>query len=116
MDYTSVGSIFVGNCASYNYTENVTHLYDVGDIVYDRQKAMKGILRRFCIKSLRYDSEHIPRSTICRYCNYPPLYIDTFNAYHNEEDLMILADAQELANTYLIAKAANLEEYVINCS
>ena len=116
MNYTSVGSIFVGNCASYTYTINLTHLYDVGDIVYSRPKALRGFLRKFCIKELRYDAEYIPRSTLCRYCDYPPLYIDTFNAYHNEEDLVTLSDAQELITAYLILEAANIELHVINCS
>ena len=116
MNYTSVGSIFVGNCASCTYTINLTHLYDVGDIVYSRPKARKGFLRKFCIKKLRYDAEYIPGSTVCRYCNYPPLYIDTFNAYHNEEDLVTLSEAQSLINAYLILSASKLETHVINCS
>ena len=116
MNYTSVGSIFVGNCASCTYTINLTHLYDVGDIVYSRPKARKGFLRKFCIKELRYDAEAIVDNIAYHYYDYPPLYIDTFNAYHNEEDLVTLSEAQALIAAYLILSASKLETNIINCS
>jgi len=115
-DYTSVGSIYVGNCASCTHTINLTHLYDVGDIVYSGPKARKGFLRKFCIKELRYDAEAIVENIVHYYYDYPPLYIDTFNAYHNEEDLVTLSEAQALIAAYLIVEAAHRESNIINCS
>lgn len=117
-DPNLTGSIYIGGCATYNYVINLPHLYDVGDVVYSRKKALKGVLKRFAIKELRYG----PGNYLCRICvppppaNYPPLYVDTFNAFHNEEDLVSLAEAQELVDAYLITWAANYEEHTTqNC-
>lgn len=117
MDFDATGSIAVGGCASYSFTVNLPHEYEVGDIVYSKKKALKGLLRRYAIKSLQYGpTDRPPGADLCIWCNFPPLYLDTFNAYHNEEDLVTLEEAQDLIDAYLIQYAAQLEEHVMeNC-
>lgn len=114
------GSIGVGGCANVSITYNVSHTYEVGDTVYNRLKAIKGILRKHTIKKIRTDNSppmpapYPPGSEMCRFCTYPPMYIDTYNAYHNEEDLVTQAEAEALIENYNLVQAAALESHVMN--
>jgi len=114
------GSIGVGGCADTSITYNVSHAYNIGDTLYNRPKALKGILRRHTIKKIRTENTppmpapYPPGHEMCRYCSYPPLYIDTYNAYHNEEDLITLTEAETLVENYNLVQAALLEDHVMN--
>jgi len=114
------GSIGVGGCADVSVTYEVSHVYEIGDTVYNRLKALKGVLRKHTIKKIRTDNTppmpapYPPGAEMCRFCSYPPLYIDTYNAYHNEEDLVTLSEAQALIENYELVQAAILENHVMN--
>ena len=113
----STGSLRVGGCAIVTATYEVLHTYEIGDTVYSRPKALKGILRKYTIKKLRthLTAPTPPGSDVCRLCTFPPLYIDTYNAYHNEEDLVTLAEATALIEAYNISHAIDVENNALNC-
>lgn len=102
MDYTYVASgnlVLVGGCADFRFELLFFAQYDIGDIVYDREKAHKGILEKYCIKTLRFPENH------------SAVYFDTLNALHNEEDLVSPQEALTIANNALAIQRQLLENF-----
>lgn len=112
--HSMTGSLNFGGCSLYIFKKFVYVKFKVGSIVYSKPKALKGIIEKIVIKKIRLfpfrDNDLIK---VCKICNFPPLYIDTLNAYHNEEDLVGPEEASELADSYLLTKRANLENLQI---
>ena len=104
MDYTGTGSISVGGCSEYSFAVTIPASYEVGDILYEKKKAQKGILRKHCIKKVKtrniYDAV---------------LYVDTFNSIFGEADLITYAEAVILADAANRLSAQQLEDHILNC-
>jgi hypothetical protein len=118
MDYTYSGSgtVRIGGCSPFEVVINYPILFSLGSVVYSRPKALKGVLERIAIKDVRVFTHGIlNRSQLARYGYFTPLYIDTLNGYHNQEDLCGYTEAVELATRYLDRIAAAMEADVLNC-
>jgi len=109
--YVSSGTIRVAGCASLVLYHFFFAKYSVGDIVYSGPKARKGILEKYCIKEIRFFTKAEEPVGLCRYCSFPPLYVDTLNAFHNEEDLVSPQVARVLVDNYIEFKKAQLQEF-----
>lgn len=111
-NYVAKGSVLTGNCAEVVLVQNWPHLFNVGDILYSLWHARRqGKLYKICVKSLRYFNEPgNPFSPLmCERCFYTPLYVDTWNGYHNEEDLGTYQEALDLIEQYNILQQHRLE-------
>jgi len=114
--HAGTDGVLVGGCAGIEFIIFVRHKFSIGDIVYDRKKALKGIMRRYTIKEVRvfpfeYD---VFGSRVNRKSSYPfpPLYVDTYNAFHNEEDLLSFTEALAIAQDAIDAEEAAQEEFI----
>lgn len=120
MDYSfvPVGTLYVGGCTSYTEEVNLPHVFSVGDIVYTLSKARKGILDKHCIKKLILfdaDLKHLPRlQKTCRNCTWSPLYVDTLNAYLNEDELLTYEEALAIVQQAILIRNANAEDWAIH--
>ncbi len=117
MDYTftASGSIRVGGCTEVEAEYFFISRFEVRDTVYNRPKALRGVLRKHVIKEIvGFLDKHDPwGARPCVICNFPPLYIDTYNQFHNEEDLVTYDEALELIEEAQLAAAAALEDHAI---
>lgn len=104
MNYVATGTINIGGCSGYRLTNFFTYAFSTGSIVYSRPKAQKGIYEAVCIKEARFIS-----------WQHPPLYIDTFNAYWSEDELVPYSVAAVLVRTYLDQLAVIAESKAMNC-
>lgn len=115
-DYTPNGGFDVFGCADVLLVQEWTHAYDVGDVVYSKPSALRGLLRRHCIKTVRTRAPGFDRWDVaCRSCKYQPLYEDTLNAYHNEEDLIAYDEAIAWVEWYNERQAALATDAAKDC-
>lgn len=113
--HTSSGKISIGGCSAYIFYKLFYIKYKVGSIVYSRPKASKGIIEKIVIKKIRlFPEQENSLNTVYKICNFPPLYIDTLNGYHNEEDLVGSEDAVKLVDQYLERQKQSLENNRMN--
>lgn len=105
MDYEATGSLKFGGCASYKVTIFYSSLYAVGDIVFEKKKAQKGILRKHCIKEVQINS-----------VQETPKYMDTFNAFFGQAELVTYDEAIVLIRAAIAQAEEDLENHVINCN
>jgi hypothetical protein len=90
------------SCFNYFSTKFVFYKYAIGSIVYDCRFAQKGIIEAVFIKDVRL---------INKFGQYIPLYIDTYNGFHNEYDLCDQQTAIALAEEYIETKLIELSKY-----
>ena len=112
MDYTHIaqGIVYTGGCSEYELAHLFHVKYKVGSIVYSKPKALKGKLEKIVVKKHRlFPERESSLQTVCQICTFPPLYIDTLNAYHNEEDLVGPEEALALIENYNLVQRALLE-------
>ena len=113
--YTGSDQIRVGGCSNYEWVSFYRYAFAIGSTVYYKKKAMKGVFEKVVIKDVRIPRSYDPsRTPICRYCN-STLYIDTLNAYFNEEELVPYDEALELVQAYDLQRRADLEWLAFNC-
>lgn len=107
MDFEQIatGSLKFGGCADYSMAPTISAEYEVGDILYEKKKAQKGVLRKHCIKKVQANSlqESIR-------------YMDTFNAFFAESELITYDEAVALARAAVAQMQDDLENHIINCS
>lgn len=118
MDYTYIsngGIGQVGGCSTYTLFRLYFVKYKVGSIVYSKPKALKGVIEKIVIKKIRlFPERENSLQSVCKICTFPPLYIDTLNAYHNEEDLVGPEDAVDLVDQYLARQRVLVEKAALN--
>jgi hypothetical protein len=108
MIYNEVGfgGVKTSGCAIV-FVPHITYTaFGVGDILYNIHKARRGVLEKVVIKQI------IPAKTILTNGLFVVLYKDTLNGLWNEYDLVTLADAKLIAETYyqnLLDDLAELE-------
>lgn len=115
--YTASGSANIGGCSRYKLAEYVYYAFGIGSVVYSKPKALKGVFEKIVIKNVRFPKTYFKasRKSVCRSCTLSPLYIDTLNAYWNEEELVTYDDAKVLAEEYYIYTNAQREQLAIEC-
>ena len=96
--YSATGAIRIGGCSSYKWAENTIHLYEIGDVLYSKSKALRGFLEKVVIKNTIF-----------------PIYVDTLNSLWNEEDLISFSQANSLVLEAKIEKAAAKENLAFQC-
>ena len=77
-------AIIVGNDIQFKYA--------IGSVLYDCCEARKGILEKVAIKEVMLNPS---------YGAIVPLYVDTFNAFHNEGDLCEQAERRYFSRSLL---------------
>jgi hypothetical protein len=87
----------------------VSYRFAEGSIVYSVRKAMRGIMERVAIKSVRLVAN---RRTQGRQI---PLYTDTFNSLWNENQLCTEAEARDYAIAYLERRQQDAIEAMERC-
>lgn len=97
------GTIRIGGSADYTFEVFIATEFSIGDTVFTRHDALKGRLRRHTIKDILVDELY-----------GPIVYLDTFNAQFNENELMVHADADALVQQVLIDNATEIENAVLN--
>lgn len=89
------GGATISSCAWIKFLDQLHTIWGAGDIVYNVDKAKRGVLEKVVIKK-----QTITRN-IKTHGQYSVLYTDTFNALWNEWDLVTFAEAQLLSVIYL---------------
>lgn len=128
---SGTNEIKLGGCSFYTHYNLFYIKFKVGSIVYNKSKALNGIIEKIVIKKIRLfqktNQEQLPNNTVefitinhkqstsCQICNYPPLYIDTLNGYHNQENLCGPEEAAMIVDNYLSIKREMLEQFTLNC-
>lgn len=103
MDFShqASGQVVIGGCSAYKWIAYFRLAYGVGSILYFKPKALKGIFEKVVIKDAKFpkwfNSETVKR---CKGCKVTPLYIDTLNAYFNENELVSYDEAVDLVLEY----------------
>lgn len=109
-NYTSTGQIRLAGYSLYTFYKLFYVKFKVGSIVYSRPKALRGIYEKIVIKKIRiFPEREYPLKKVCHLCNFPPMYIDTLNAYHNEEDLVGPDDVVSLIENFILQQREALE-------
>ena len=93
-DETTTGGGKVVGCAVITYVKVYTTAYATGDILFNAQKARKGVLEKVVIKRQKVIDSRFTGG------QFQVMYVDTYNAYWNERDLVSHSDAIELAQAY----------------
>ena len=102
---TISGGAAIMGCAVITFFDRLITLFAAGDIVFNIDKARKGVMERIVIKKIKV----INASLIGGQTEV--MYVDTLNALWNEVDLIDYDDALALATAYyeaLLAEAAVL--------
>jgi hypothetical protein len=106
-DETVAGGGKVAGCATITYIKVYTTLYAAGDIVFNVDKARRGVLEKVVIKKQKVINSAKTGG------QFKVMYVDTLNALWNEWDLVSHAQAIEVAKTYyenLLADAESLSK------
>ena len=112
--YTASGSVKLGGCSNYKLIIFFYYAFGIGSIVFSKPKALKGIYEKIVIKNVRIPEQY-HNNTTCRYCTLTALYIDTLNAYWNENELVSYDDAHELIKDYIVRRNALAENAAFKC-
>ncbi len=134
MNYTAEGGINIDgsgtvNEATYVYTVDVDTIeicgksiysnsifiytrYGPGNIVFNKKKALKGIVEKICIKKVFI--RDIPRSYSYNGVGVYPMYKDTLNGIWFEEDIVDQATALALIDFYLESQGIELSNIECN--
>lgn len=108
MEYNELGSGGVGSagCAVISMYHVYTTLYGIGDVLYNIDKARRGVLEKVVIKQIIRVKPSLTMG------QFKVMYKDTLNGLWNEYDLVTPDQAQALALAYynkLLADLAALE-------
>jgi hypothetical protein len=90
MDYTyqATGGIQMIGCSSYKLIHFRHYKYRIGSILFSKEKAMRGIYEKIAVKSVRFPNPYVN------------LYVDTFNALWNEDEIVSYETAVGLVKEY----------------
>lgn len=110
MDFTyeATGGLNTIGCADCVFEKYVYYAFGIGSIVFSKPKAIRGVYARVCIKNVLWPEDEPDY-------RFPPLYVDTFNACWNEEDLISYTDAVALVTAYNVALGLAHEDFIANC-
>lgn len=116
MTYEATGGIRLQGCAGIQLAAFLYYDYEIGSIVFNRHKAARGIYEKVAIKDVRFpELPQRQRRKIMNYASMQPLYIDTFNAYWNEYDLVSYDQAKVLVENFFLDQQEILNDAVGKC-
>lgn len=116
MEYEATGEIRLGGCAGYLVEAFLYYDFEIGSIVFNKDKAVRGVYERVVIKDVRFPKTYTNhRRRVCKHCDLKPLYVDTLNALWNEEDLISYDQAQRLVSEWQLDQAEMLEIVARKC-
>lgn len=96
------------SCNGYDPQPPITTKFQIGDIVFLKKKAAKGILESIFIKNIKVLKEIN--------CNkIYGLYLDNTNFYYNEDELVTELEAKNLMKEFVINKINTLNNSKIKC-
>jgi len=101
---TSAGGALTTGCAIITYVDVHQTLFAARDIVFNIDKAKRGILEKVVIKKVRIINGLLTSG------QFEVMYVDTYNALWNEWDLVSHATALALATAYYGDVLADLDE------
>jgi len=104
---TGSSGVKTGGCAIITYIKTYRTAFAAGDIVFNVDKANKGVLEKIIIKKSRIINSAKTGG------QFEAMYVDTLNALWNEWDLISHAEAIALVQLYyedLLAEAAALRK------
>lgn len=103
----AIGEAFA--CGLARRLRSVTYKYQVGSVLCSRPEAMRGVIEKVAIKTVRLISgQRAFGATI-------PLYVDTYNWFWNEGDLCTQSEAVTLAIAYLQQQQQAIIEELDEC-
>ena len=93
MDFTyeATGGIEIFGCSTYNAEITYHPIFQIGDILYSKEKAMHGIYEEIAVKKILFPTY---------------LYVDTFNALWNQRELVTYEVATALIEQYILIRNA----------
>lgn len=101
---TGVGGVVPAGCGIITYIDVHQTLFATGDILFNIDKAKKGVLEKVVIKKVNIINAKFTGG------QFEVMYVDTFNALWNETDLVSHAQAIILATAYYNDILADLDE------
>lgn len=107
--YTGSGGFKVDLCVKYWPIYNYPHLWSVGDIVFIKDEAYRGILEKIAIKEVRV----VSKKSI--YGKFYFLYLDTNNRLWEENELVSEYNALLIAKNYFERQIAFTVSAAKNC-
>jgi len=90
--YNGDGTMILEGCAITSSNNCYATLFDEGDVVYLCERAQKGILEPVAIRHIKFISK-APQVVFL-------VYVDTYNATHQEFELCDLTSATTLVNAF----------------
>ena len=109
--YEASGGVETFGCALYKSVYLYITKFAPGSIVYLIKDATRGKLTKIFIKKIRF----VDRNRFYTKMVYPPIYVDLYNAYYNENELCGYSQAYEIATEYWVRYRAILEEKTKHC-
>ena len=107
--YNSNIKIKLYSCNGYKPQIPLTTKFQIGEVVYLKNKAKQGFLESIFIKNLK------PLNNIfCKQIN--AIYIDNNNFYYNEDELAKEDEAKNLIKEFVINKVSDLSKSKISCT
>ena len=93
MDFTyeATGGIEVFGCPAYSMAITYHPIFQIGDILYSKKKAMHGVYEKIAVKKILFPAY---------------LYVDTFNALWNQRELVTYEVATALIEQYITIRNA----------
>lgn len=109
-NYTSYGNIKINSCSTVSKKENFLSKYQKGDKAWLYYKAKRGILESVVIKELRIIGGAFSYNQVVS------IYIDTYNFYYNEQELIKENEAKDLVREFVINKINELSKSKNPCT
>lgn len=114
-NYTGSGSVKVGGCPGYKWVAYYRYEFAKGSTLYFKPKAKRGIFEKIVIKDVRFPKRINPNNKfVCNSCKTYPLYVDTYNALFNSNELITYEEAVILVKNYQEEYRRQLENASIN--
>ena len=107
--YNSNIKIKLHSCNGYEPQIPITTKFQIGEIVYLKNKAKQGMLESIFIKNLKPLT-----NVICKYIY--AIYLDNNNFYYNEDELVTENEAKILIKEFAINKINDLSKSKISCT
>jgi len=102
-DIIGSGGVVGSSCANYTHAHYIVTAYGPGDILYNVNKARKGVLEKVVIKKPQVTQ------SAKTYGLAIAIYIDTLNAMWNEDDLVPYTSAITFATDYYQSQLDTLD-------
>ena len=109
MNYIGSGGKGLYGCAIVTFSFNYITKYQAGDTLWLRSQALKGEYEKVVLKKV-YLTFYNTNSYYNRVA-----YFDTFNAFHDERELLTYNEAKNLVNAYIARRNAAYLEMIKNC-